>query len=290
MKINNVEIEDTFCEAFSGYFARVLITAETKRIAYEAAREATGYATSIIGCSAEAGIEKYLGPNETPDKRFGYVIQIWTSKKNIEKELIFRLSQCVLTMPSTRVFNYLDSDEKVKAGYKIKYFGDGYEEEIEAYGRKMVSVPIMFGEFLIEQEFSIAKGIMGGNFLIMAENQASALVAAEKAVDAISDVEGVITPFPICASGSKVGSKYKFLKASTNEIYCPTLSEKVENSRVKDVGAVLEIVINGINEEAVKEAMKVGIEAACIDGVKRISAANYGGRLGQYKIYLRDLV
>ncbi len=290
MKVNNVEIEDTFCEAFSGYFARVLITAETKRIAYEAAREATGYATSIIGCSAEAGIEKYLSPAETPDKRAGYVIQIWTSKKKIEHELIFRLSQCVLTMPSTRVFNYLEGDEKVKAGYKIKYFGDGYEKEVESYGRKMVSIPIMFGEFLIEQEFSIAKGIMGGNFLIMAENQASALIAAERAVDAISEIDGVITPFPICASGSKVGSKYKFLKASTNEIYCPTLSSSVENSKVKDVKAVLEIVINGISEEAVKEAMRAGIEAACIDGVKRISAANYGGKLGQYKIYLRDII
>ncbi len=292
MRINNVEIEDTFAEAFNLYFARILITSISKKYAYEAAREATGYGTSLIGCSAEAGIEKYLSPKNTPDGRHGYVIQIYTSKKNIEKELINRIGQCILTAPGSRVFNYLESEEKVQAGYKLKYFGDGYEKEVEVFGRKCIAIPIMFGEFIVEKEFCIKKGIAGGNFIIIAKNQSSALLAGEAAVEAISSVDGVITPFPagLCASGSKVGSRYKFLKASTNEIFCPTLKNEVENSKVKDAGAAIEVVVNGVDLESVKNAMREGILAATkIDGVIRISAGNYGGKLGGIKINLHEL-
>ncbi len=292
MKINGVEIEDTFAEAFNLYFARILITGITKRYAYEAAREATGYGTSLIGCTAEAGIEKYLSTNETFDGRHGYVIQIYTSKKNIEKELINRIGQCILTAPGTRVFNYLNSEEKVQAGYKLKYFGDGYEKEVEIFGRKCISIPIMFGEFIVEKEFGIKKGVAGGNFIIIARSQSSALLAGEVAVEAIKNVEGVITPFPsgLCASGSKVGSRYKFLKASTNEKYCPTLKDIIPDSKVKDANAAIEIVINGMDIESVKKAMKVGIIAATkVDGVIRISAGNYEGKLGNIKISLHEL-
>ncbi len=292
MKVNNVEIEDTFAEAFNLYLSRILITGISKKYAYEAAREATGFGTSLIGCTAEAGIERYAGVDETPDGRHGYYIQIYTSKKNMEKELIARIGQCVLTTPGTRVFNALNSGEKIKAGYKLKFFGDGYEKELEIFGRSCVSIPIMFGEFIVEKEFCIKKGIAGGNFIILAKSQASALLAGEAAVDAIRNVENVITPFPygLCASGSKVGSKYKFLKASTNEKFCPTLKDIVKDSKVGNANAAIEIVINGIDLESVKKAMKLGILAATkVDGVIKISAGNYGGKLGGIKIYLHEL-
>lgn len=292
MKVNNVEIEDTFAEAFNLYLSRILITGISKKYAYEAAREATGFGTSLIGCTAEAGIERYAGVDETPDGRHGYYIQIYTSKKNMEKELIARIGQCVLTTPGTRVFNALNSGEKIKAGYKLKFFGDGYEKELEIFGRSCVSIPIMFGEFIVEKEFCIKKGIAGGNFIILAKSQASALLAGEAAVDAIRNVENVITPFPygLCASGSKVGSKYKFLKASTNEKFCPTLKGIVKDSKVGNANAAIEIVINGIDLESVKKAMKLGILAATkVDGVIKISAGNYGGKLGGIKIYLHEL-
>lgn len=293
MEINGVEIEDTFAECFTSTYSRVLITAVNEKWARIAATCATGYGTSMIGCSAEAGIEGSLDETRTPDGRPGHIIQMWTSKKRMMGELLGRIGQCILTAPTAAVFNYCESGEKLDAGHKMRFFGDGYESDSVVGGRNVTVIPIMGGEFIIEKEFGVAGGVAGGNFIIIADSRESALKATEAAVEAIDIVEGVITPFPggICASGSKVGSnKYKFMHACTNEMYCPTISEKVEGSLVKDAEGVLEIVIDGVSEGRVREAMKKGIEAACkIDGVKRISAGSYGGTLGNVHIYLREL-
>jgi formylmethanofuran--tetrahydromethanopterin N-formyltransferase len=293
MEINGVEIEDTFAESFTSTYSRLLITAVSEKWAKVAAMCATGYGTSLISCSAEAGIEGFLDETETPDGRPGYIIQIWTSKKRMVGELLGRIGQCVLTSPTASVFNHCESKEKLDAGHKMRFFGDGYESASVVGGRDVTVIPIMSGEFVIEKAFGVAEGVAGGNFIIIANSIESALKAAEAAVEAIDKVEGTITPFPggVCASGSKVGSnKYKFMHACTNERYCPTISESIEESLVRDAGGVLEIVIDGTTEERVREAMKKGIEAACkIEGVKRISAGSYGGTLGNVHIHLREL-
>lgn len=289
-----MRVEDTFAEAFEGYYSRFLVTAVNRKWALHAALSATGYATSMIGCSAEAGIEGYLTPGTTPDKRPGVVIQVWASKGRMRDVLLGRIGQCILTAPTAAVWNLCASGEKLDVGYRMRYYGDGYEELRRIAGREVVAIPVMMGEFLIERELGIAKGVMGGNFFILAASQGSALMAAEKACLAIEGVEGVITPFPggVCGAGSKVGSKrYGFMHATTNERYCPSLAGKVRDTRVKGVGAVAEVVINGVSEEKVREAMAAGIKAALgVDGVTRISAGNYGGRLGKIRIPLRELL
>ncbi|MCQ6253741.1 formylmethanofuran--tetrahydromethanopterin N-formyltransferase [Methanocaldococcus sp.] len=299
MEINGVYIEDTFAEAFPIWVSRVLITASTKRWAKIAATEATGFGCSVIMCPAEAGIEKYVPPSKTPDGRPGFIIQICHPKKSeLEHQMLERLGQCVLTCPTTAIFDAMGdmAEDKLKVGFKLKFFGDGYEKKDELYGRKVYRIPIMGGEFITEAKFGVKKGVAGGNFFIMADTNATALIAAEAAVNAISSVKGVITPFPggIVASGSKVGAsnpKYKFMVATTNHKMCPTLKNVVEDSEIpEDVNGVYEIVIDGIDEESVKEAMKQGILAATrVSGVKKITAGNYGGKLGKYQIKLHEL-
>jgi formylmethanofuran--tetrahydromethanopterin N-formyltransferase len=296
MEINGVEIEDNFAEAFGIQVSRILITAATKKLALVAATEATGYGTSVIGCPAEAGIDGYVPPQETPDGRPGYVIMICNMNKDkLDHELLERVGMCVLTAATTAVFDWMeDPDEKLKTGQKLKFFGDGYEQKLEIEGRKIHSIPLMSGDFLVEAELGIKAGVAGGNFFILAENQPAGLLAADAAVDAIEAVSGAITPFPggIVASGSKVGStKYKFLGASTNEKMCVTLKDEVEGCEIpENVNGVYEIVIDGVDEEAVKAAMKAGIEAAVkISGVIQISAGNFGGNLGKYQIKLHEL-
>jgi formylmethanofuran--tetrahydromethanopterin N-formyltransferase len=296
MEINGVEIEDNFAEAFGIQVSRILITAATKKLALVAATEATGYGTSVIGCPAEAGIDGYVPPQETPDGRPGYVIMICNMNKDkLDHELLERVGMCVLTAATTAVFDWMEEpDEKLKTGQKLKFFGDGYEQKMEIEGRKIHSIPLMSGDFLVEAELGIKAGVAGGNFFILAENQPAGLLAADAAVDAIEAVSGAITPFPggIVASGSKVGStKYKFLGASTNEKMCVTLKDEVEGCEIpENVNGVYEIVIDGVDEEAVKAAMKAGIEAAVkISGVIQISAGNFGGNLGKYQIKLHEL-
>jgi len=296
MEINGVEIEDTFAEAFGIQVSRLLVTAATKKLAKIAATEATGYGTSVIGCPAEAGIDCYVPPEETPDGRPGYIIMICNMNKGkLDHELLERVGMCILTAATTAVFDALDdADEKLKTGQKLKFFGDGFEKKLEVAGRTIFSIPLMSGDFLIEGELGIKAGVAGGNIFILAENQAAGLLAAEVAVDAIDNVPGTITPFPggIVASGSKVGSnKYKFLGASTNEKMCVTLKDEVEDTQIPaDVNGVYEIVIDGVDEESVKAATKAAVEAAVkVPGVLRISAGNFGGDLGAYKIALHDL-
>jgi len=295
MKINGVEIEDTFAEAFPIKVGRVLITAVTERWALSSAREATGFGTSVIGCPAEAGIECMVSGDETPDGRPGaYILVCNMSFKALEPSLLFRIGQCVLTAPTTAVFNGLpEAEQQFDSGKKLSFFGDGYQKQAELYGRNMWKIPIISGDFLMEQNIGAVNGVAGGNFYIMGQNQMAALTAAEAAVDAIVKQKGTITPFPggIVASGSKVGSKYKFLKASTNAAFCSSLREDGVCTMAEDVSAIYEIVINGISQEAVAKSMKAGIMAVCqVPGVLRISAANFGGKLGPYQFKLQEIL
>src|SRR3990170_450372 len=297
MELNGVEIEDTFAEAFPIKIARILITGATRRWAMVAAQEATGFGTSIIMCPAEAGIEKVVDGSETPDGRPGVYIYICTfGYKSLEEQLLKRLGQCVLTAPTAAIWNGLPNAEKqFDTGFKLKFFGDGFESETNIGGRKAYKIPMMQGEFVTEHNIGAQDGIAGGNFFIMADNQMAALAAAENAVDAIAQLEGTITPFPggIVASGSKVGfTNYKFMKATTNEKFSPSLKGKIKDTKVPtDVNAIYEIVINGLSVDAISNSMKAGITAAVkIPGVKKITAGNYGGTLGPYKFNLHQLL
>jgi formylmethanofuran--tetrahydromethanopterin N-formyltransferase len=291
MEINGVQIEDTFAEGFPIKMARVLITAVTERWALEAAREATGFGTSVIGCSAEAGIECVVDGSQTPDGRPGVNILICNmGYKNLESSLLSRIGQCVLTAPTTAAFSGMpDAEKQFDTGKKLSFFGDGYQKQAEIFGRNVWKIPLMSGDFIVEQNFGAVDGIAGGNFLILAQNQAAGLMAADAAVNAISKIKGTITPFPggVVASGSKVGSKYKFLKASTNTAFCTSLREDGVCTLAEDVTSVFEIVINGVSKEAISAAMKAGIHAAChVPGVLKISAANYEGKLGTHQFPL----
>lgn len=300
MKYNNVEIDDTYAEAFPVTVSRVLITAATEYYAKVAATEATGFGTSVIGCPAEAGIDCFVPADKTPDGRPGYAIMVvQMGKDKLKEQLIERIGECVLTAPTAAAFNWLpfermeDKTQEKKLDVKLHFFGDKFEYQTEVGGRKVWAIPIMNGDFICEEEYGYKKGVGGGNFFVMGETQGSALMAAQAAVDAIAHVEGCITPFPggIVASGSKVGSKYKFMKASTNEKMAPSLKGKVESQLPPEAKAAYEIVIDGVDEAAVAKAMTVGIKAACkVPGVVKISAGNYGGKLGPFKFELVKLL
>jgi formylmethanofuran--tetrahydromethanopterin N-formyltransferase len=295
LEVDGVEIVDTFAEAFSMWGSRVVITAANERWAHEAARSATGFATSVIGCKCEAGIEAELDPSETPDGRPGISILLFAmGRDDVGKRLIDRVGQSVLTCPTTACFDGLDDAERtVNVGGSLRYFGDGWQQSKVVAGRRYWRVPVMEGEFLVQERFGVVQGVAGGNIIILAEDEADALRAAEAAADAMHHVRGVILPFPggIVRSGSKVGSRYKSLPASTNEILCPTLRAQLPETHVPEgIGSVMEIVIDGLAPEPVAEAMRVGLRAACGAGARRITAGNYGGSLGQHHIALHDLV
>ncbi len=293
MRINGVEIEDTFAEAFGMYGARVLITAKNTKWALTAATSMTGFATSVIACGCEAGIENIVGADETPDGRPGVNVLVFAmSEKSLEEQLIKRIGQCILTSPSSACFNNLDWEVKLPVGKKLRFFGDGFQSSKLLGDRRFWRIPVMEGEFLVEESFGAQKSVGGGNFLILARDVDCAVDASERAVEAIGKVRNVIAPFPggVVRSGSKVGSKYKFLKASTNLPYCPTVRAITKSELPEGVNSVLEIVIDGLDEESVKKATKAGVEAACsVEGVKKISAGNYGGKLGKYFIHLHKL-
>jgi len=294
MQLNGVEIEDTFAEAFPLWHCRILVTAQTPHWASVIATELTGNGTSAIGCDAECGIECPVPATKTPDNRPGVCVQFYAPKKKLVDAMLHRLAMCALTAPTAAVFNCLtDAPDRVDTGAKLRFFGDGHESEREVGGRRMVVVPVMCGEFLAEKEFGIARGVAGGNFIIMAQNSAAALNAGEAAVSAIRRVKGAITPFPggVCGSGSKVGSKYKFMVASTNERYCPTLRDRVQTVLPAGVESVTEIVIDGVTPEAVAKAMRRGMLAAsAVPGVVAISAGNFGGKLGEHRFPLHELL
>lgn len=295
LTVNAVPIDDTFAEAFPMTAARVVVTAETAGWARTAGQTATGYAASVIGCDAEAGIERELPPEETPDGRPGVSLLFFAfSRDALQKAVVNRVAQCVLTCPTTACFNALAGDpgKSIKVGGSLRFFGDGWQISKLLDGRRYWRVPTMDGEFLCEDVFGTVKGVAGGNFLILGESQSVALAAAEAASLAVRSVPGVIAPFPggVVRSGSKVGSKYKGLRASTNDAYCPTLRGLVASALPEGVNAVYEVVIDGLDLAAVGEAMRVGIRAACRPGIVRITAGNYGGKLGPHHLRLHHLL
>ncbi|HXE57495.1 MAG TPA: formylmethanofuran--tetrahydromethanopterin N-formyltransferase [Gemmatimonadales bacterium] len=295
MRIRGTLIEDTFAEAFTMRVARVVITARSPRWAREAALKMTGFATSVIGCKCEAGIERELAPDETPDGRPGVAVLFMTmSKDDLAKRLIERVGQTVLTCPTTACFDGLPgAPDRVGVGSALRYFGDGFQASKVIGGERFWRIPVMEGEFLVQERFGMLEGIGGGNFLILAESADAALEAAEAAVEAIDPLPEVILPFPggVVRSGSKVGSRRSTrLIASTNDAYCPTLRGLTETALPEGVNSVLEIVLNGTGPEAIARAMRAGIEAACRPGVVAIGAGNYGGKLGPHHFHLRRLM
>ncbi len=294
MKLNGVLIEDTFAEAFAMWGARAVITGGTQGWAREAATQMSGFATSVIGCKCEAGIERDLPADATPDGRPGTAVLLFAfDAEGLEKRLVERVGQCVLTCPTAACFDGLPEEpDRISVGGQLRYFGDKFQTSKVIDGRRYWRVPVMEGEFLVEETFGARSAVGGGNFIILGESAETALAAAEAGVAAIAGVDGVILPFPggIVRSGSKVGSRHYSLKATTNEAYCPTLRGLVESALPDGVNSVLEIVIDGLTADTVGEAMRVGIQAACRPGVRSISAGNYGGELGQYRLELRKLL
>jgi formylmethanofuran--tetrahydromethanopterin N-formyltransferase len=295
LTVNGVEIEDTFAEAFPMTVARLIVTAATARWCEIAAASTTGYATSVIGCDAEAGVERALSPEETPDGRPGVALLVFGFGRDaLQKAVVNRVGQCLLTCATTACYNGLPltADKNLRIGGNLRFFGDGWQMSKQLAGRRYWRLPVMDGEFLCEDWFGTTKGVAGGNFLILGESQEAALAAAEAAVAAIRTVPGVALPFPggIVRSGSKVGSRYKKLKASTNDAFCPTLRGVVATALPEGTNAVYELVIDGLTAAAVEEATRVGVRAACRPGVLRISAGNYGGKLGPHHFHLHGLL
>src|SRR3954470_13473381 len=295
MKIRGVLIEDTFAEAFTMRVARVVITARSKRWVEAAAQKLTGFATSVIGCKVEAGVERNLAAKETPDGRPGTSILLMTmGKDDLGKRLIERIGQTVLTCPTTACFDGLpEAPDRVGVGSALRFFGDGYQSSKMIAGERFWRIPVMEGEFLVQEKFGMLKGVGGGNFLILATSADAALTAAEAAADTMAMQPNVILPFPggVVRSGSKVGSRrIKSMSASTNDAFCPALRAVTETALPEGVNSVLEIVINGTDATAIASAMRVGIDAACRDGVVAISAGNYGGKLGPHHFHLRKIM
>lgn len=298
---NGVQIEDTFAEGFGMWGSRIIITAASERWANTAASAMSGFATSVIACDCEAGIESRVAAEATPDGRPGVAVMVYGfSKGKLAESMLNRMGQCVLTCPSTAVFNGLpeaEADEMLDVGKSLRFFGDSYQVKMRVgdgwlQRRRFWRIPVMEGEFLVEEKLGAKKAVAGGNFLIMGDSQAATLRAGEAAIDAIHTVPGVVTPFPggLCRSGSKVGSTYKFLKASTNTPFCPSIKNTLKGSKVPEgVNSVLEVVINGLEEKQVVKAMGVGVDAATrVEGVKWITAVNFEGKLGKFKMGLRS--
>jgi formylmethanofuran--tetrahydromethanopterin N-formyltransferase len=294
--IRGVFIEDTFAEAFGMAAARVVITAANPKWARVAALKMTGFATSVIACKCEAAIERELAADETPDGRPGIAALVFAiGAENLNRRLVERIGQTVLTCPTTSCFDGLpDAADRVPVGRALRAFGDRFQSSKVVGGQRYWRIPVMEGEFLLQESFGVQrKAIGGGNFLILGEDAASALSAAEAAVAAMDGMPGIILPFPggIARSGSKVGSRgYKSMIASTNDAYCPTLRLTTDSALPEGVNSVLEIIIDGLDAHSIGRAMRAGIDAACRPGVRTITAGNYGGKLGTCHFHLRQIM
>ncbi|MGE5116628.1 MAG: formylmethanofuran--tetrahydromethanopterin N-formyltransferase [Betaproteobacteria bacterium] len=294
---NGVAIDDSFAEAFPMKATRILITAHTLDWARTAGASATGFATSVIACGCEAGIERELSPDETPDGRPGVAVLMFAmSGKELAKQLERRVGQCVLTCPTTAVFAGLAEGEPVALGKNLRFFGDGWQTSKMIGGVRYWRVPVMDGEFVAEETTAVTKAVGGGNLLLLARDTDAALAAAEAAVAAMRRVPNVVMPFPggVVRSGSKVGSKYASLGASTNDAFCPSLVGLVARSELNaDTRCVMEIVIDGLTEGDVAAAMRAGLAAGIAIGVAggllRISAGNYRGKPGPYHFHLHEV-
>jgi len=295
------EIEDTYAEAFDGLYCRIVITAKDEIRLKRAAYGCTALPMVVVG-RTEGGVEKWLNPKQTPDKRLGALVQFWggldeskpfeTSLKRFVKEVSYRIRQEILVEPTTCVFNALDSEKKFDTMDTVGHCGDGYEWEEKYHGRRVINIPLMMPGFRIERYLGYGVGVSGGNVWLMCRDEDSALEASDKALEAIRTVDGVITPFDICSAGSKPETNYPEIGPTTNHPYCSSLKGKIPDSRVPDnVNSIPEIVINGISMDAVKKAMKAAVSAVRnMNGVVKISAGNYGGKLGKHRIYLRELL
>lgn len=297
LSLNGTAVADTFAEAFPVTGTRLVITAASQRWAEIAATEMCGNATSIIACDAEAAIEGPVDATETPDARPGVSVLVFAfSRDGLQKSLVGRVGQCVLTCPTTACFNGIADCEKEKQiviGGQLRFFGDGFQGSKRIAQKRYWRIPVMDGEFLCEDRFGTVKGVGGGNLIICGSNDDLTLRAAEAAVAAMRKVPGAIQPFPggLVRSGSKVGSKYKALKASTNDAYCPTLQGRTETVLPEGTRCVYEIVIDGLTKDSVEQAMRVGLHAASKgEGILLITAGNYGGKLGPHHFHLRDLL
>jgi formylmethanofuran--tetrahydromethanopterin N-formyltransferase len=296
--IDGVEIRDSFAEAFPMRATRILVTAADRRWLEAAARAATGFATSVIACGVEAGIERWLEPSGTPDGRPGVALLFFAmSRRTLESQLVARVGQCILTCPTTACYAGIDGGERLPLGRSLRFFGDGHQIAKKLGDLRFWRIPVMEGEFVCEHDTGLVSGIGGGNFLILARDPAAARRAAERAVGAMAGLPGIVLPFPggVVRSGSKVGSKYRKLPASTNDAFCPTLRGRVGRTALPPgVGSVLEIVIDGLDGAAITAAMRAGILAACAGGRRRgvvaIDAGNYGGKLGPHHFHLREVL
>ncbi len=315
MQINGITIDDTFAEAFNMRATRVIITALNLKWAYHAANAMTGFATSVIGCGVEAGIERELSADETPDSRPGVAVLLFAmGSKVLMQQLETRMGQCILTCPSAAAFAGIENEngvtkdglpaekvvvDQINLGAHLRYFGDGFQTSKLIAGKRYWRIPVMDGEFLVQESTGMVRAIGGGNFLILAISQESALNAAEVAIEAMKKIPNVIMPFPggVVRSGSKVGSKYPKMFASTNDAFCPTLKGLTKSELDDDIESVLEIVIDGLTFDDIAKAMRAGIQAICAlnkngkkSGVKRISAGNYGGKLGPHHFKLHEVL
>ena len=298
MIINGVTIDETFAEAFPMKGTRLIITALNAKWAMISAQAFTGFATSVIACGCEAGIERELEPSETPDGRPGVSVLIFAmGGKGLAKQVETRAGQCILTSPTSALFSGLDNSEKeIALGQNLRYFGDGFQISKMIDGKRYWRIPVMDGEFLTQEKTGVHDSVGGGNFLVLAESQAQALAACEAAIEEMRKIPNVIMPFPggVVRSGSKVGSKFKALNASTNDAFCPTLKGQTKSDLSPEVESVMEIVIDGLTKEDIDKAMRVGIQAVCDlgaeNGIRRISAGNYGGKLGPYHFHLQEIM
>lgn len=297
MIFNSIKINDTFAEAFPMRCSRLIVTADKLDWAKIAANSFTGFATSVIACGCEAGIEKILKPNETPDKRPGVSILIFSmSSKDLAKQVLDRSGQCIMTSPTSALFSGNHGDKNIKLGNSLRYFGDGFQISKKILKKRFWRIPVMDGEFVCEDFAYQMNGIGGGNFLILANSRTNALKAAEVAVTAMKKIPNTILPFPggVVRSGSKVGSKYKGLIASTNFEYCPSIKGIIDSKLSYDINSVMEIVIDGISENDISNSIRVGIKAIIKlgkkSGVKEISAGNYGGKLGPFHFHLKKIL
>jgi formylmethanofuran--tetrahydromethanopterin N-formyltransferase len=293
MQLEGVKIENTFAEAFPMWVSRLIITADSPWLALQAAEAATGLAFSIIGCGCEAGIEGNIPMSETPDGRPGVAALLFShSPEKLEEHLLLRIGQAVLPSATSACFNGLAAERMAKVGAKLRYFANGFQSSKLLGDKRYWRIPVADGEFVVEESFGIGEGVGGGNLIILGVEREKVLTAAEAAGSAIRKIRGAIAPFPggVCRSPSKPGSKYKEVRASTNDAYCPTLRTRVPNQLRSDEQCAYEIVIDGITEQVVRTAMREGIKAACLPGVTRITAGNYGGKWGPYHLYLHKLL
>jgi formylmethanofuran--tetrahydromethanopterin N-formyltransferase len=294
VELNGTYIDDTFAEAFGMRYARLIVTAADEYWLEAALRELTGYSSSVIACDAEAGVEQRLPSAETPDGRAGASVLVFGfSTDALAGSVPNRVGQCVMTCPTTAVYNGLvEAQTKIPLGKTIRFFGDGYQKSKQIAGRRYWRIPVMDGEFLVEDVLGVERGVAGGNLIVQSIDQAAGLAAVRRATEAIWRLAGVITPFPggVARSGSKVGSRYKGLKASTSDPYCPTLRGRVASKLHAAANCAYEIVVDGVSQAAIGAAMAAGLRAATGPGVAAITAGNYGGKLGKFQFHLRELL